>query len=135
MRILLTVVCLINAISALREYESGKSSKFKHCPFLDGVYTAVMRRIYNPGFHKELSTEIEIMLTTSLMPEKCRLVVEETLPRGFYADLDQLRDLELDRGLRTYTSNKNIDVEKPEFEAEAFRLYIFRDLDLQENLR
>ena len=28
-----------------------------------------------------------------------------------------------------------MDVEKPEFEAQAFRLYIFRNLEIQENLR
>ncbi len=121
---------LFASSSALREYESGKSARFKHCDFLDGVYTAVMRRIFNAGFHKELSSDIEIMLTTSLLPPKCRIVVEETVPRGFYVDVDQLRGLDL----KTFTAAE-VDVEKPEFEAEAFRLYAFRDLDTQENLR
>ena len=43
------------------------------------------------------------MLTTSILPERCRVVVEETLPRGMYVDTDQLRDLAEFTGLRTYT--------------------------------
>ena len=74
------------------------------------------------------------MLTTSTLPDKCRLVVEETFPRGMYVDLDQLRDLAEMQGLRTYTSAK-INVESPAFEAESFRLYIFVNLEIQENLR
>merc|ERR1719367_1939552 len=39
----------------------------------------MMRRIFNPGFHKDLLTEIEIMLTTSILPNVCTLVIEENL--------------------------------------------------------
>ena len=42
------------------------------------------------------------MWTTSILPESCRLVVEETLPRGMYVDPDQLRDLRSMTGLKTY---------------------------------
>merc|ERR1719192_649271 len=69
-----------------------------------------MRRIFNQGFHKELSTEIELMWTTSVLPESCRLVVEETLPRGMYVDPDQLRDLSEFTGLRTFVA-ANVDAE------------------------
>merc|ERR1739844_695557 len=93
----------------------------------------MMRRIFNPGFHKDLLSEIEIMLTTSILPPVCTLVVEETMPRGMYVDLDQLRDLQ-DQGLSTYVPTK-VDVEKPEFESESFRVFIFRKLLIQENLR
>ena len=75
-----------------------------------------------------------MMLTTSLLPERCRLVVEETIPKGMYVDPDQLRDVAEFTGLRTFTAAR-VDVEKPEYESQAFRLYIFRDLSIQENLR
>ena len=42
------------------------------------------------------------MWTTSILPESCRLVVEETLPRGMYVDPDQLRDLSEMGILNTY---------------------------------
>jgi len=44
------------------------------CPLLSGVYVSVMRRIFNPGIHKQLLTEVEIMLTTTLLPDKCQLL-------------------------------------------------------------
>ncbi len=74
------------------------------------------------------------MLTTSLLPERCRLVVEETLPKGMYVDPDQLRDVAEFTGLRTFTA-ATVDVEKPEYDSQAFRLYVFKDLVIQENLR
>ena len=61
------------------------------CPFLDGVYVSVMRRfastsfflktgnplllkrIINPGFHKQLLSEVELMLTTTLLPDRLDL--------------------------------------------------------------
>ncbi len=51
-----------------------------------------------------------------------------------YVDPDQLRDLNDASGLRTFVSSK-VDVEKPEFEAESFRVFVFRNLAIQENLR
>merc|ERR1712018_1097079 len=74
------------------------------------------------------------MLTTSILPPKCTLVIEETIPRGMYVDPDQLRDLQESTGFSTYIPTK-VDVEKPEFEAESFRVFIFRRLGIQENLR
>jgi hypothetical protein len=44
------------------------------CPLLSGVYVSVMRRIFNPGIHKQLLTEVEIMLTTTLLPDRCQLL-------------------------------------------------------------
>jgi len=78
------------------------------CPLLYGIYGSVMRRIFNP--------------------------VEETIPRGAYVDPDELRDLQFKTGLSTYIPS-TVDVEKPEFESEAFRVFIFRNLEVQENLR
>lgn len=49
-------------------------------------------------------------------------------------DPNQLRDVSEFTGLRTFV-NARVDVEKPEFESEAFRLFIFRNLEIQENLR
>ena len=74
------------------------------------------------------------MLTTSILPPKCTLVIEETIPRGMYVDPDQLRDLQESTGFATYIPTK-VDVEKPEFESESFRVFIFRRLGIQENLR
>ena len=101
------------------------------------------------------------MWTTSILPESCRLVIEETLPRGMYVDPDQLRDLSEMGILNTYVpgniivscmqyevimstdilklilTNVNeifvarIDVEAPEFESESFRVMVFRNLDIQ----
>ena len=31
---------------------------------------------------RELSSEIELMLTTSVLPDKCKMVIEETVPKG-----------------------------------------------------
>ena len=42
------------------------------------------------------------MWTTSILPESCRLLIEETLPRGMYVDPDQLRDLSEMGILNTY---------------------------------
>ena len=47
------------------------------------------------------------MLTTSMLPEKCHLIMEETVPRGMYVDPDQLRDLSESQGLQTFVSSKN----------------------------
>jgi len=47
---------------------SVKTKQATNCAILDGIYTSVMRRIFNQGFHKELSTEIELMWTTSILP-------------------------------------------------------------------
>ena len=74
------------------------------------------------------------MLTTTLLPDKCTLLVEETIPRGAYVDPDQLRELRYRSGLRTFIPTK-VDVEKPEFESESWRVFIFRPLRVQENLR
>jgi len=104
------------------------------CPFLDGVYVSVMRRIINPGFHKKLLSEVELMLTTTLLPDRCTLLVEETIPRGGYVDPDEMRELRARTGLRSYIPSR-VDVEKPEFESEAYRVYIFRHLEVRENLR
>lgn len=46
------------------------------------------------------------MLTTSILPDQCQLVVEETLPAGMYVDTDELRDLAEARGLRTFVPGK-----------------------------
>ena len=46
------------------------------------------------------------MWTTSILPESCRLVIEETLPRGMYVDPDQLRDLSEMGKLKTYVPGK-----------------------------
>ena len=83
---------------------------------------------------QELVSEVEVMLTTTLLPDKCTLVMEETLPRGAYIDPDQLRDLRYSRGIRAHVP-ATIDIEKPEFESESWRVFIFRPLRVQENLR
>ena len=62
------------------------------------------------------------------------VVVEETVPRGAYVDPDELRDLRTKSGLRSYIPAK-VDIERPEFEAEAYRVFLFRDLIMRENLR
>jgi len=104
------------------------------CPFLEGVFVSVMRRIFSQGFHKQLLSEVELMLTTTLLPDKCQLLVEETMPRGAYVDPDEMRDLRFKTGLRSFIPVK-VDVEKPEFESEAFRIFIYRTLKVRENLR
>jgi len=106
----------------------------KNCPFYSGIFTSVMRRIFNPGFHKDLFTEIELMLTTSSLPPQCTLLVEETIPRGMYVDPDQLRDIQEMGGLQAFIPT-TVDIEKPEYESESFRVFIFRQLNIQENLR
>ena len=83
---------------------------------------------------RELLTEIELMLTTSILPPKCMLAIEETIPRGMYVDPDQLRDLYQSNGFASYIPTK-VDVEKPEFESESFRVFIFRKLEIEQNLR
>lgn len=110
------------------------SKEGETCSFLDGVFVSVMRRIFSQGFHKQLLSEVEVMLTTTLLPDKCQLLVEETMPRGAYVDPDEMRDLRFKTGLRSYIPAK-VDVEKPEFESEAFRVFIFRTLKVRENLR
>ena len=62
------------------------------------------------------------------------LAIEETIPRGMYVDPDQLRDLYQSKGFASYIPTK-VDVEKPEFESESFRVFIFRKLDIEQNLR
>ncbi len=76
------------------------------CSYLNGIYASVMRRIYNQGFHKELSTEVELMLTTLTLPDRCSLVVEETVPKGMYVDPNQLRDISEFTGLRTFVGGE-----------------------------
>ena len=57
------------------------------------------------------------MWTTSILPESCRLVIEETLPRGMYVDPDQLRDLSEMGILNTYVPG-NIIVSCKQYEAK-----------------
>merc|ERR1719369_1439071 len=102
----------------------GRRRGEESCPFLDGVYVSVMRRIINPGFHKQLLSEVELMLTTTLLPDRCTLLVEETIPRGAFVDPDEMRDLRYKVGLRAFIPTK-VDIEKPEFESEAFRVFLF----------
>ena len=45
-----------------------------------------------------------------------------------------MRDLRFKTGLRSFIPVK-VDVEKPEFDSEAFRVFIFRTLKVRENLR
>ena len=144
---------LLPVMAVLAEVSIGTLPAEKgSCDLLDGVFVSVMRRIFSPGFHKvkyvmvlsqshfidispqELLSEVEVMLTTTLLPDKCTLVMEETLPRGAYIDPDQLRDLRYSRGLRAFVP-ASIDIEKPEFESESWRVFIFRPLRVQENLR
>lgn len=131
----LSWLCQCMKSARLQPHASRKTSSLAdNCPFYNGIHTSVMRRIFNPGFHKELLTEIELMLTTSILPPKCMLAIEETIPRGMYVDPDQLRDLYQSNGFASYIPTK-VDVEKPEFESESFRVFIFRKLDIEQNLR
>ena len=50
------------AVSAAKDEEA--------CPLLDGVFVSVMRRIFSQGFHKQLLSEVELMLTTTLLPDR-----------------------------------------------------------------
>jgi len=131
--VVLPMLCLSTMVSgqgaAVSSTKAGET-----CPFLDGVFVSVMRRIFSQGFHKQLLSEVELMLTTTLLPDKCQLLVEETMPRGAYVDPDEMRDLRFKTGLRSFIPAK-VDVEKPEFESEAFRVFIFRTLKMRENLR
>merc|ERR1712073_264838 len=106
------VSCLLLSLAHSESLETG-SVRLRtdlNCPLLDGVFVSIMRRIFNPGYHKvlhyitlhelksnftcqELLSEVEIMLTTTLLPDRCTLLVEETIPRGAYVDPDQVRDL------------------------------------------
>jgi len=112
----------------------GKGGSNEKCPLLDGIYVSVMRRIFNPGFHKEILSEVELMLTTTVLPDRCSLLIEETMPRGAYVDPDLVKDSRQLTGLRMYIPAK-VNVEAPEFESEAHRVFIFRHLEVQENLR
>ncbi len=60
--------------------------------------------------------------------------MEETIPRGAYVDPDELRELRSKVGLRSLIPSK-VDIERPEFEAEAYRVFLFRELVMRENLR
>ena len=95
---------------------------------------AIRPKVNENSFYRDLLTEIEIMLTTSIIPPVCTLVIEETMPRGMYVDPDQLRDLQESTGFFTFVPTR-VDIEKPEFESESFRVFIFRKLQIQENLR
>jgi hypothetical protein len=112
----------------------GKGGSNEKCPILDGIYVSVMRRIFNPGFHKEILSEVELMLTTTVLPDRCNLLIEETMPRGAYVDPDLVKENRHVTGLRTHIPAK-VNIEAPEFESEAHRVFIFRHLDVQENLR
>ena len=59
---------------------------------------------------RDLSTEIELMLTTSMLPAKCHVLIEETIPRGMYVDPNQLRDLSESQGLQTYVAGTSINI-------------------------
>ena len=45
-------------------------------------------------------SQVELMLTVTLLPDQCTLMMEETMPRGAYVDPDQLRELRYTTGLR-----------------------------------
>lgn len=124
-----TLICLA--------YGQGKSVGVptdEKCPILDGIHVSVLRRIFGAGFHKHILSEFELMLTSTILPERCHVIVEETIPRGAFVDADELRDLEERSGLRVRVPS-TVSTEKAEFESEAFRVLIHRNLDVQENLR
>lgn len=133
-----TYLTVLLLVATQNTHGQGKTMQPKQgsnqaCPLLGGVYVTVMRRIFNPGFHKQLLSEIEVMLTTTVLPDYCTLLIEETMPRGAYVDPDLVRSLR-STGLRTFIP-ADVNVEAPEFESEAHRVFIFRDLDVRENLR
>ena len=82
--LVLQIVCQNLVVSAKPATGSndGKSSKArtsahpntgKQCPFFDGIYTSVMRRIFNQGFHKCVTFVTLVVLylyrlTSSLHP-------------------------------------------------------------------
>ena len=43
---------------------------------------------------QDLVSDVEVMLTTTLLPDQCTLMMEETLPRGAYTDPDQVCSLQ-----------------------------------------
>jgi len=134
-RIELLVIFSFSIISLT--YGQGKSVGVPtddNCPILDGIHVSVLRRIFGAGFHKHILSEFELMLTSTILPERCHVIVEETIPRGAYVDPDELRDLEEKSGLRTHVP-ATISTEKAEFESDAFRVLVHRNLDVQENLR
>jgi len=135
LKMLFSATLLLPVISVAAEVSiASLPAEVGSCPLLEGVFVSVMRRIFSPGFHKDLVSEVELMLTTTLLPDKCTLVMEETLPRGAYADPDQLRDLRYSMGLRAHVP-ATVDIERPEFESESWRVFVFRPLRVQENLR
>ena len=97
----LPMLCLSTMVSGQGAPVSSTKAG-ETCPFLDGVFVSVMRRIFSQGFHKQLLSEVELMLTTTLLPDNCQLLVEETMPRGAYVDPDEMRDLRFKTGLRSF---------------------------------
>jgi len=104
------------------------------CTILNGIHVSMLRRIFGAGFHKTILSEFELMLTSTILPERCYIIVEETVPRGAFVDVDELKDLYHKTGLRTHVPAM-VSTEKAEFESDAFRVMIHRNLDVQENLR
>lgn len=58
------------------------------------IHATLIRQIKNDGFHRELHTNLELILGHSTVPWKqCRIILSENLPNSIYVNPNELNDL------------------------------------------
>ena len=69
--ILRDLTLLLLSLSPLAESLDPGAVRIKsdqNCPLLDGVFVSIMRRIFNPGYHKVLLSSPELCWNIPLLP-------------------------------------------------------------------
>ncbi|CAG0892538.1 unnamed protein product [Darwinula stevensoni] len=113
---------------------SVEDSSAKSCPILDGLHSFLWRRLSQNGFHADLETTVEVMGTMWSPSGPCQALLVYMIPTGMYADPYQLQELQDILPNSQFFIPEQVDIEKPEFEAQPHRLFILTSLNISENL-
>lgn len=98
------------------------------------IHATLIRQIKNDGFHRELHTNVELILGHSTVPWKqCRIILSENLPNSIYVNPNELNDL---RRLSQISArlNSSIDIEAPQHKSETLMVMQYSELEHTENL-
>lgn len=80
------------------------------------------RQLLNNGFHRDLSTTVEIPLSLfSHRNIQCYSICKEDLPSSIYVDTFQLKSISKHLGLQFVAPT--LDIEKPEYQPETFSIF------------
>lgn len=98
------------------------------------VHATLLRQVKNDGFHRELHTNVELILGYSSAPWKeCRLILHENLPNSIYVNPAEINDLER-VGQISALLNLSIDIEAPQHTSKTLMVLQYSEFECAENL-